>query len=78
MTLAIVLVITAALALVFMLRDLSERFGVRIPFLVMTSHATHAETEAFFQQHKPRQMDERPFVQDIINPKDEPQSSAHE
>jgi hypothetical protein len=33
---------------------------------------------AFFQQHKPRQMDERPFVQDIINPKDEPQSSAHE
>jgi UDP-N-acetylglucosamine/UDP-N-acetylgalactosamine diphosphorylase len=28
-----------------------ERFGVRIPLLVMTSHATHAETEAFFQQH---------------------------
>jgi UDP-N-acetylglucosamine/UDP-N-acetylgalactosamine diphosphorylase len=28
-----------------------ERFGVRIPLLVMTSHATHAETEAFFQKH---------------------------
>jgi UDP-N-acetylglucosamine/UDP-N-acetylgalactosamine diphosphorylase len=28
-----------------------ERFGVRIPFLVMTSHATHAETESFFQEH---------------------------
>lgn len=28
-----------------------ERFGVRIPFLVMTSHATHAETESYFQKH---------------------------
>src|SRR3954451_10166548 len=28
-----------------------ERFGVHIPLLVMTSHATHAETEAFFQKH---------------------------
>jgi UDP-N-acetylglucosamine/UDP-N-acetylgalactosamine diphosphorylase len=28
-----------------------RRAGVRVPFLVMTSHATHAETEAFFQQH---------------------------
>jgi hypothetical protein len=37
-------------------------------------------SRAFFQQHNPRQMDERPFVQDITNPKkkDEPQSSAHE
>jgi hypothetical protein len=26
-------------------------------------------SRAFFQQHKPRQMDERPFVQDITNPK---------
>src|SRR5438105_2828972 len=28
-----------------------RRHGARIPFLVMTSHATHAETEAFFQQN---------------------------
>ncbi|HEY1375813.1 MAG TPA: UDPGP type 1 family protein [Gemmataceae bacterium] len=28
-----------------------RKYGVRIPFLVMTSHATHAETEAFFQEH---------------------------
>ncbi len=28
-----------------------RRYGARIPFLVMTSHATHAETEAFFQQY---------------------------
>src|SRR5205814_10464812 len=28
-----------------------ERFDVRIPLLVMTSHATHAETESFFQEH---------------------------
>jgi UDP-N-acetylglucosamine/UDP-N-acetylgalactosamine diphosphorylase len=27
-----------------------RKYGVRIPFLVMTSHATHAETESFFQQ----------------------------
>jgi UDP-N-acetylglucosamine/UDP-N-acetylgalactosamine diphosphorylase len=29
----------------------TRKTGVPIPFLVMTSHATHAETEAFFQQH---------------------------
>jgi UDP-N-acetylglucosamine/UDP-N-acetylgalactosamine diphosphorylase len=28
-----------------------RRYGVRIPFLVMTSSATHAETESFFQQN---------------------------
>src|SRR5207302_4570000 len=28
-----------------------RKTGVPIPFLVMTSHATHAETEAFFQEH---------------------------
>jgi UDP-N-acetylglucosamine/UDP-N-acetylgalactosamine diphosphorylase len=28
-----------------------QKYGVRIPFLVMTSHATHAETEAFFAEH---------------------------
>lgn len=28
-----------------------RKYGVRIPFLVMTSHATHQETEDFFQQH---------------------------
>jgi UDP-N-acetylglucosamine/UDP-N-acetylgalactosamine diphosphorylase len=29
----------------------ARKTGVPIPFLVMTSHATHAETESFFQQH---------------------------
>jgi UDP-N-acetylglucosamine/UDP-N-acetylgalactosamine diphosphorylase len=29
-----------------------ERYLARIPLLVMTSHATHAETEAFFQEQK--------------------------
>lgn len=29
-----------------------RRYGVRIPFLVMTSHATHAETEGFFLEHR--------------------------
>src|SRR5205823_4665151 len=29
-----------------------RKYGVRIPFLVMTSHATHAETEDFFRQHE--------------------------
>jgi UDP-N-acetylglucosamine/UDP-N-acetylgalactosamine diphosphorylase len=28
-----------------------RKYGVRIPLLVMTSHATHAETEEFFRQH---------------------------
>src|SRR5262245_51957230 len=28
-----------------------RKHGARIPLLVMTSHATHAETEAFFRQH---------------------------
>jgi UDP-N-acetylglucosamine/UDP-N-acetylgalactosamine diphosphorylase len=28
-----------------------RRHGVRVPFLVMTSHATHDETEDFFRQH---------------------------
>ncbi len=28
-----------------------RKHGAPIPLLVMTSHATHAETEAFFQQH---------------------------
>ena len=28
-----------------------RKHGTRIPLLVMTSHATHAETETFFQQH---------------------------
>jgi UDP-N-acetylglucosamine/UDP-N-acetylgalactosamine diphosphorylase len=28
-----------------------RKHGARIPFLVMTSHATHAETETFFQQN---------------------------
>jgi UDP-N-acetylglucosamine/UDP-N-acetylgalactosamine diphosphorylase len=32
-------------------RAQGRKFGVRIPFLVMTSHATHAETEDFFRQH---------------------------
>jgi UDP-N-acetylglucosamine/UDP-N-acetylgalactosamine diphosphorylase len=31
---------------------LRRRFGVRIPFLVMTSPATEKATEAFFKQHK--------------------------
>lgn len=31
---------------------LSRRYGAAIPFLVMTSPATHADTEAFFQEHK--------------------------
>src|SRR5262249_23689017 len=30
---------------------LRRRHGRAVPFLIMTSHATHAETEAFFQQH---------------------------
>jgi UDP-N-acetylglucosamine/UDP-N-acetylgalactosamine diphosphorylase len=30
---------------------LSRRYGQPIPFLVMTSHVTHAETEAFFHEH---------------------------
>ena len=30
---------------------LSRKFGAPMPLLVMTSHATHAETEAFFQEH---------------------------
>jgi UDP-N-acetylglucosamine/UDP-N-acetylgalactosamine diphosphorylase len=29
-----------------------RRYGVRIPFLVMTSHATHDETEDFFRKHQ--------------------------
>jgi UDP-N-acetylglucosamine/UDP-N-acetylgalactosamine diphosphorylase len=29
-----------------------RRYGRRIPFLVMTSHATHAETESFFLEHR--------------------------
>jgi UDP-N-acetylglucosamine/UDP-N-acetylgalactosamine diphosphorylase len=29
----------------------TRKTGVPIPFLVMTSHATHAETEAFLQEH---------------------------
>jgi UDP-N-acetylglucosamine/UDP-N-acetylgalactosamine diphosphorylase len=28
-----------------------RKHGVRIPFLVMTSHATHAETEQYFEKH---------------------------
>jgi UDP-N-acetylglucosamine/UDP-N-acetylgalactosamine diphosphorylase len=32
-------------------RARGDKAGVRIPFLVMTSHATHAETEEFFEQH---------------------------
>src|SRR5262245_4280512 len=28
-----------------------RKAGVRLPFLVMTSHATHAETESFFDRH---------------------------
>lgn len=31
---------------------LSRRYGRRVPFLVMTSPATHSETEAFFHGHK--------------------------
>src|SRR5438034_6051473 len=31
---------------------LSKRFGKPIPFLVMTSDATHAETERFFAEHR--------------------------
>lgn len=31
---------------------LTRRYGAPIPFLVMTSEATHAPTEAFFQQHQ--------------------------
>jgi UDP-N-acetylglucosamine/UDP-N-acetylgalactosamine diphosphorylase len=30
---------------------LARRYGRPIPLLVMTSHATHAETEAFFSEH---------------------------
>jgi UDP-N-acetylglucosamine/UDP-N-acetylgalactosamine diphosphorylase len=29
-----------------------RKHGARIPFLVMTSHATHAETESFFQENE--------------------------
>src|SRR5207245_5369109 len=29
----------------------SRTHGARMPLLVMTSHATHAETETFFQRH---------------------------
>jgi UDP-N-acetylglucosamine/UDP-N-acetylgalactosamine diphosphorylase len=31
---------------------LNRRYGKRIPFLAMTSPATHAETEAYFRQHR--------------------------
>jgi UDP-N-acetylglucosamine/UDP-N-acetylgalactosamine diphosphorylase len=31
---------------------LNRRFGKRIPFLIMTSPATHAETEAYFRQNR--------------------------
>jgi UDP-N-acetylglucosamine/UDP-N-acetylgalactosamine diphosphorylase len=31
---------------------LSRRYGKAVPFLVMTSPATHAETEAFFAEHR--------------------------
>jgi UDP-N-acetylglucosamine/UDP-N-acetylgalactosamine diphosphorylase len=31
---------------------LSRRYGRPVPFLVMTSHATHAETEAYFREHR--------------------------
>lgn len=30
---------------------LSNRYGVRIPYFIMTSDATHAETEEFLEQH---------------------------